>query len=70
MISRAVNTGNPSLLEPLLPLIALPENPYTVYALGALKSLAALPLFWDYFDGLAAHSKGRLADRLVYICRG
>jgi hypothetical protein len=70
LISRAVNTGNPALLESLMPLIALPENPYTVYAIGALKPLAAIPSFRDYFDKLASQARGRLADRLVYICRG
>jgi hypothetical protein len=69
-ITRAVRTGNPELLEPLLSLINLPENPYTLYAIGALKSLATVPLYREYFDSLAAVSKGRLADRLVYLCRG
>jgi hypothetical protein len=70
LIAQAVNMGNPGVLEPLMPLIGLPENPFTVYAIGALKSLAAIPHFRDYFDGLAARSRGRLAERLVYICRG
>ena len=70
IITQAVNNGNPMLLEPLMPLIGLPENPYTIYALGALKPLGVLPAFRDYFEGLAVKAKGRLADRLVYICRG
>ena len=70
IISQAVNTGNPYLLEPLIPLFELAENPYTIYALGALKSLAFLPSFRAYFDCLAADSKGRLADRFTYISRG
>jgi hypothetical protein len=70
LISQAVNTGNPLVLEQLMPLVSLPENPYTVYAIGALKSLSAVPLFRNYFDELAVQSKGRLADRLAYICRG
>jgi hypothetical protein len=69
-VTQAVRSGNPALLEPLIPLIALPENPYTLYAIGVLKSLAAVPVYREYFDTLAAGSKGRLADRLVYICRG
>ena len=70
LISQSVNSGNPELLEPLIPLIALPENPYTVYTLGALKSLASLQPFRDYFGALAVNSRGRLADRLSYLCRG
>ena len=69
-ITMAVSQGNPVLLEPLIPLIALPENPFTVYAVGALKGLTSLPAFLDYFTSLAAGSKGRLAERLSYICRG
>ena len=69
VISQAVNTGNPALLQTLMPLISLPENPFTVYAIGALRPLAAISLFKDYFTGLAARSGGRLAERLAYICR-
>jgi hypothetical protein len=69
-ITHSVKSGNPKLLDPLIPLISLPENPYTLYAIGVLKSLAAVPVYREYFDTLAAGSKGRLADRLVYIIRG
>jgi hypothetical protein len=69
-VTQSVRSGNPELLKPLIPLISLPENPYTLYAIGVLKSLAAVPIYREYFDTLAAGSKGRLADRLVYICRG
>jgi len=70
LISQAVSKGNPQLLAQLIPLITLAENPYTVYAIGALKALASNPHFKGYFDGLAVSSSGRLADRLAYICRG
>jgi hypothetical protein len=70
LVSRSVSQENPQLLEELMPLIALPENPYTVYAVGALRALAALPRYRDYFSDLASHSDGRLAERLAYICRG
>jgi hypothetical protein len=70
LISQSVRQGEPELLSPLIPLIALPENPYTVYATGALRALASLPQFRDYFDALAEKSTGRLAERLTYICRG
>jgi hypothetical protein len=70
IISRSVNQGNPEILSPLIPLISLPDNPYTIYALGALRSLAASPKYRDYFSALASGSGGRLAERLAYICRG
>jgi hypothetical protein len=69
-ISLSVSAGNPALLDPLLPLIALPDNPYTVYAVGALRALTGARPFRDYFNGKAASASGRLAERLAYICRG
>ena len=69
VISNSLNTGNPQLLDSLLPLISLPDNPYTVYAVGALRALNSVPIYRDYFNAQAAVSKGRLAERLSYICR-
>jgi len=70
IISQSVNLGNPEFLNPLLPLIGLPDNPYTVYAVGALRALTSVPKFRDYFSSQASLAKGRLAERLSYICRG
>jgi hypothetical protein len=70
IISQSLDTGNPQLLDSLIPLISLPDNPYTVYAVGALRALTSVPKFREYFNGQAAVSKGRLAERLSYICRG
>jgi len=70
IISQSVNTGNPQILDSLLPLISLPDNPYTVYAVGALRTLSNVPRFRDYFNMQALSAKGRLADRLLYISRG
>jgi hypothetical protein len=69
-ISRAVSGKDPEALSGLLPLIGLPDNSYTIYAVGALRALAGAPLFRDYFAALAEKSSGRLAERLAYICRG
>jgi len=70
IITRSVNTGNPQILDALFPLIGLPDNPYTVFAVGALKALTSVPKYRDFFVGQAASAKGRLAERLSYICRG
>jgi len=70
IISQSVNSGNPQILDSLLPLISLPDNPYTVYAVGALRALTSVPRFRDYFNNQAASARGRLAERLHYICRG
>ena len=70
IISRSINQGDPEILAPLIPLISLPDNPYTIYAMVALRSLASAPKYRDYFSALASGSGGRLAERLAYICRG
>lgn len=70
IISQSVNSNNPDILGSLLPLISLPDNPYTIYAVGALRALNVIPGFRDYFAGQASVAKGRLAERLSYICRG
>jgi hypothetical protein len=69
IVTRSVNQGDPKILDPLIPLISLPDNPYTIYALGVMRALAASPQFRDYFNTMAAGSGGRLAERLAYICR-
>jgi hypothetical protein len=70
IISQSINSGNPEHLDSLLPLIGLPDNPYTVYAVGALRALTSVPIFREYFNGKLSVSSGRLAERLSYICRG
>jgi hypothetical protein len=70
VILQSVNSGNPQILDSLLPLISLPDNPYTVYAVGALRALTSIPGFRDYFNNQAAAARGRLAERLTYIGRG
>ena len=69
-ISEAVNLRNPELLSSLLTLIALPDNPSTLYASGALRALAGEALFNSWFTREAEKARGRLAERLLYISRG
>ncbi|MCL2229670.1 MAG: hypothetical protein FWC01_01095 [Treponema sp.] len=69
IISQSVNSNNPQILDSLLPLIGLPDNPYTVYAVGALRSLSNVPAFRDYFNRQASFARGRLAERLIFIGR-
>jgi hypothetical protein len=70
IITNSFSTKNPQILSALFPLISLPDNPYTIFAVGALRALAQVPLFRDFFNEQAASSKGRLGERLSYICRG
>jgi hypothetical protein len=72
-ISRAVNNNDPSCLSELLPLISLADNPYTLYATGMLRSLAARAPFNEWFnmqEKLVSKQDSRLADRIRYITRG
>jgi hypothetical protein len=70
IISQSVSSDKPELLEELFPLISLPDNPYTLYASGALRALAASEPFKAYFSAGLRQSSGRLAERLLYISRG
>jgi hypothetical protein len=69
-VHLSVSEKDPKILDGLFPMLDLPDNAYTHYALGAMKALCALPGFREYFDEKAAVSKGRLAERLTYIARG
>jgi len=70
VITQSVNSGNPEILTELFPLISLPDNPYTVYAVSALRTLTGYSGFREYFAGQAASAAGHLAERLSYISRG
>jgi len=70
VISKAINSNDPNILNSLLPLISLPDNPYTVYAVGTLKALTSVQVFRDYLNKQASLARGRLAERLTYICQG
>jgi hypothetical protein len=69
-ITEAANLKNPELLSRLLPLAALPDNPSTLYAAGAMRALAGDSLFKNWFIREAEKARGRLAERLHYISRG
>jgi hypothetical protein len=69
-VSRAAAAGQPEILVELFPLIALPDNAYTLYALGALRALAGVSPFKEFFAERSARAGGRLAERLAYVSRG
>lgn len=66
----ALQENRPELLAELLPMLALPDNPYTLYVSGALRALSSAGPFRRWFSSEAAKAKGRLAERLLYIVRG
>ncbi|GHU02753.1 hypothetical protein FACS1894147_05350 [Spirochaetia bacterium] len=70
IISQSASSYDPEMLMELFPLISLPDNVYTMYAIGALRALAAEALFRDFFYEQERRSSGRLAERLSYAARG
>ena len=70
IIRASVSANNPKMLEELFPLIALPDNPYTIYAVGAMQALSSRPEFRTFFAEQAFKASGRLAERLNFISRG
>jgi hypothetical protein len=70
LVRASLAEGRPGLLEDLFPLLALEDNPFTLYALGALNALNGVPAFGDFFSARGRESGGRLAERLRYISGG
>ncbi|MCL2092564.1 MAG: hypothetical protein FWH12_00045 [Treponema sp.] len=70
IIQLSLTQGSPAILTDLFPLMVLPENPYTLYALGALRALASVPEFRSFFVEESLKSSGRLLERLNYVSRG
>ena len=69
-VKRSFNPENPDALNELMPLITLPDNSYTNYAVTVLKSTVSSPSHKKYFESKASSANGRLAERLRYISRG
>uniref|UniRef100_A0A7C3E8H5 Uncharacterized protein n=1 Tax=Gracilinema caldarium TaxID=215591 RepID=A0A7C3E8H5_9SPIR len=70
LITAAAQTGNSESLKDLLPLLALPDNPYTLYALGACRGVASDTAFGAFFERETKKASGRLAERLRYVQGG
>jgi hypothetical protein len=70
ILIRALASDDAAPLTELFPLLALGDNPYTLYAAGVLKAAAAAEAkFRNFFTREAERNGGRLAERLVYISR-
>ncbi|MDR0557877.1 MAG: hypothetical protein LBG43_08460 [Treponema sp.] len=69
-VAQAAHESKPEALSILFPLISLPDNTYTLYAAGAMRTLAKTEAFASYFLEQQERSSGRLAERLAYIARG
>lgn len=69
-VTRSLEASDPAALSPLFPLLALPDNPYTLYAAAAMRTMAQNSLFGDYFAAQRGETQGRLQERLSYIAGG
>ena len=69
ILRASVSMNDPTIANELFPLLALPDNPYTLFALGATRELASVPKFREFFIEEARKHSGRLGERLNYIVR-
>ena len=67
IIRRTIDNENPAVLEELFPVLELADNPATLYALGALRSLCAVAEVRTWLSARSGTSGGRTAERLRYI---
>ena len=70
IVRLSVSESNPEILSSLFPMMEMPDNNYTHYVIGALRTLATLPSYRDYFILESSRNNGRLAERLLFISRG
>ena len=69
IITRTIDDRDPAVLEELLPVLGLADNPATLYALGALRSLCAVAEVRTWLSARSGTTGGRTAERLRYIAR-
>lgn len=65
--SRAAKSADWSALTALFPLLSLPDNPVSLYALGIFRALAVSESARDWLLIEAKKARGRLAERLAYV---
>lgn len=65
--ARSVGGGGAEVLDPIYRLLTLPDNDYTLYAVGMLKGLSAEAFYRAIFSERARSASGRLLERLTYV---
>jgi hypothetical protein len=60
---------NPQVLDSIIPVLSLPDNPYTLYALGVLRGLAEDETIRKWLSARADAEVGRTRERLRYASR-
>ncbi len=64
--TNSIVQGNPEVLRGLFPVLALPDNPSTLYALGVIKGLCDNAPVREWVRAEAKKADTRLAERLRY----
>ena len=67
IIQLSLEDNNPLLLLDLFPLISLPDNPYTLFAVEALSNVSYIPEFEAFFSAQSGSFSGLLGARLEFI---
>jgi hypothetical protein len=67
LLQRALGSNQAEALGDLYPLLSLPDNPYTFFALAAMGSVAQEGPFKPYFTASLKNATGRLAERLRFV---
>ncbi len=67
IVEDAVASGDYDRLETLFPTLELPDNPSTMFAVGALRSLSEIRDVRLWLESRRARAQGRLAERLRYV---
>lgn len=67
LLRRALGTNQADVLLDLYPLLSLPDNPYTFFALASLGSVAQEGVFKPYLTASLRTATGRLAERLRFV---
>jgi len=65
----AASERNPQVLDSIVPVLSLPDNPYTLYALGVLRGLAEDETIRKWLSARADAEVGRTRERLRYASR-
>jgi hypothetical protein len=68
-VRQSLGAGDPGLIDPCLATLELPDNPYSLYALGALKALSSDYAYQRRFTLRSAEEKKspRLKERLAFL---
>ena len=68
-VEAALISGESLAIDPIIAMLALPDNPYVLHAQLVLTQIAALPVFNAPLEQALVTATGRQAERLRGILR-